>query len=722
MKSLYNYRLSLSVLWLLLGCLCFTMCVTSLAHAQGLGQKTAIKLDNIMVESDFEEGTETSPTPEEAGEALRKIAGGIGFVEAEYFLDEFAQSLGDTLVFTPGVFADTSAQRENRISIRGSGLGQSFERRGLTLLRDGVPITRASGSTEFQEIDPLSIRYLEVYKGANGLRYGAASLGGAVNVVTPTGRTAGQTWFGRIEGGSFGSLRVNSSYAESDEDSDFYITATGLRSDGFRDHSDVKSGYLFSNAGWQLSPQLETRFYLTTLSDNFELAGALSLEDALATPKAVSPPVTIGPFFPGGPVTVLDPGPIADDWDRNLDVLRIANRTVYSGSGYRLEAGFWYSYRNLDHAITRFAGIIDQDEHEFGLFTQLSGDSSLGELPFEWLFGVQANKGSNDARRWANDFGQRGELTARSDQDAEQVVSYGQLGWKLGERTTLLTGVQHFYAKRDNQARVNDVTGRLDYQQWNPRLGMLYQLDPMVQLYANISRSAEPPSIADLTSGGALDFTPLGVQTAWTAELGSRGERNGIAWDVSMYRSWIDGELLKFGAPGTFGFVSFTENANNTTHQGIELGLDVPLFADSMLSAGHELVLRQVYTYNDFQFDNDPGFGDNRLAGVPEHLYISELRFDHVNAWYLAVNVRWVPDGPFADFANTVQVPGYALFGVNAGLELSSNISLYLSIENLFDKRYISNVTTNANQTEEHSRLFTPGQGAGVFGGINLRF
>ena len=94
------------------------------------------------------------------------------------------------LDLTPGVFADTSAQRERRISIRGSGLNSGFERRGLTVLRDGVPISRASGATEFQEIDPLTIRYLEVFKGANGLQFGAASLGGAVNIVSPTGRTA----------------------------------------------------------------------------------------------------------------------------------------------------------------------------------------------------------------------------------------------------------------------------------------------------------------------------------------------------------------------------------------------------------------------------------------------------------------------------------------------------------------------------------------------------
>ena len=36
----------------------------------------------------------------------------------------------------------------------------------------------------------LTARYTEVYKGGNALRFGGALLGGAVNLVTPTGRTA----------------------------------------------------------------------------------------------------------------------------------------------------------------------------------------------------------------------------------------------------------------------------------------------------------------------------------------------------------------------------------------------------------------------------------------------------------------------------------------------------------------------------------------------------
>ena len=84
------------------------------------------------------QGTPTSPTPKAARKELERVPGATGLVEDEGFADIFAQSIGDVLELTPGVFADTSAQRESRISVRGSGLNSSFERRGLTVLREGV--------------------------------------------------------------------------------------------------------------------------------------------------------------------------------------------------------------------------------------------------------------------------------------------------------------------------------------------------------------------------------------------------------------------------------------------------------------------------------------------------------------------------------------------------------------------------------------------------------
>ncbi len=695
------------------------------AFAQGVGQTTP--LDEITVIG--ERTSLTAPGAAEARDILERVPGGVGLVEADVFLDDFAQSIGDTLVFTPGVFADTSAQRETRISIRGSGLNSSFERRGISVRRDGVPISRASGSTEFQEIDPLTIDYIEVFKGANGLRYGAASLGGAINIVTPTGRTRDDAFTFRAEGGSFATARASASVAHARDKWDFYGGVTGLRSDGYRDHSDVRSVYGHSNVGRKFDNGVETRVYLTVLSDNFELAGSLALDDALANPTAAGRSVTIGPFFPGGPVTVLDPGPEADDWDRNLDVFRIANKTVVPLDAVTLEAGAWYALRDLDHAITRFAGVIAQAEHEVGGFLRLAGDNKLAGLNVDWVFGAEVAASDNDARRFENNAGERGALRNRSDQDARNILVYGQADISLTDELTAIVGVQYLNTLRDSDNVFNAVDGDVSESQINPRFGLLWDVDDNAQLFANVNRGFEPAGISDLTAGGVLDFTPLAAQDTWTVEAGTRGQRDWIAWDFSIYRSWIENEFIDLAQPSFGGFISATFNADETVHQGIELGVDLFLTPPALEEKGAELIWRNIYTYNDFFFTSDPrdlngqafAFDGNRLAGVPEQIYVSELRLEK-GRWYAAVNLRWVPEGPFADFANTVQVPDYELIGVTAGYDITDNARLFVSAENLADEVYISNVSTVADQSLEGARVFTPGQGRAVFGGLSVAF
>ncbi len=687
------------------------------SFAVGLGQKdNAIKLNDMEVVASSAPRNLTSPTIEQARAKLEQIPGAIGFVEAEIFMDEFAQSLGDTLVFTPGVYADTSAQRENRISIRGSGLNSSFERRGITVFRDGIPITRASGSTEFQEVDPTSIRYIEVYKGANAFRYGATALGGAINIVTPTGLNSEDTFKARFEGGSFNSQRLNLSYANAVDNIDYYVGVTGLHSDGFRDHSDVESAYSFANIGIQLSDRLETRFYYTGLSDNFELAGSVSLEDALTNRKQSARAVT------AGPVTLANSA-IEDDWDRNLDVLRLANKTAFKiKDNLQLEGGLWYSYRDLDHAITSFAGIINQIEDEYGAYSRLTGNTNIASFPFNWTLGGQVNIGDNDAKTFANVFGKEGALRTHNDQDSENLAIYLETDIALSEKIKALAGVQYNYATRSNDVIFDSSPGpgAESYNQINPRFGLLWTPTDSAQHFFNISRSFEPPAMSDLTAGGALDFTPLEAQDAWTVELGTRGQTEYFSWDLAIYKSWIENELIDVAAPGFGAAVTNTTNANDTIHQGLEAGIDLFIAPSFIKDNGLDLIWRNVITINDFNFDNDATYNDNTLAGVPDALYVTELRLDS-DKWYAGVNVRWVPNGPYADYANTFQVDGFELLGFTAGLDITNNISLYVSGENMLDKNYISNVTTIADRSQDpNSTQFTPGQGRAVFAGINI--
>src|SRR6185503_4995498 len=105
------------------------------------------------------------------------------------------------------------------------------------LFMDGIPINTADGYGDFQEIDPSAYRYVEVYKGANALRYGSNALGGAINLVTPTGRDAAPLE-ARIDIGSFGYVKGQASTGGVSGDIDYFATVSAQRIDGYRDHSN----------------------------------------------------------------------------------------------------------------------------------------------------------------------------------------------------------------------------------------------------------------------------------------------------------------------------------------------------------------------------------------------------------------------------------------------------------------------------------------------------
>ena len=119
-------------------------------------------------------GSLTSPNTAEARAENDRTPGAVELVpDTAYKASTPATTIKDALDYVPGVFAQPKWGDDTRLSIRGSGLSRNFHLRGLQLYMDGIPINTADGFGDFQEIDPTAYRYIEVYKGANALRFGA---------------------------------------------------------------------------------------------------------------------------------------------------------------------------------------------------------------------------------------------------------------------------------------------------------------------------------------------------------------------------------------------------------------------------------------------------------------------------------------------------------------------------------------------------------------------
>lgn len=638
---------------------------------------------DVRSASDVVAGTIIVVAQRSANEAERRAMatpGGADVVTYRDYADRSLVSLRDTLAFSPGVYAQPRFGQEVRISIRGSGLSRGYHMRGLTLLQDGIPINLADDNGDFQELEPAFFDHLEVYRGANALRFGSGTLGGAINGVTPTGDRAHGLYV-RLDGGSFGMARGLASLGLGDRDANGWLAVSADTHQGDRDHAKRHSLRLHGNAGFRLTDRIATRFYVSANHIEQQLPGALTRAVALTAPAT---------------------GNFAGDQARDIDSLRLQNRTTVDIGKARLNLGAFVNLKSLFHPIYQ---VLDQHSVDRGLFARLD----YADGPFELTLGGESRWGATEAKRFVNVDGRRGALTFDARQTARTSTVYGEARFRPIPTLQLIAGLIHADGYRRQEQRFPaPVVGEAAYASLSPRIGLLWEPRPNVQVYANYSRSAEFPTFIELAQVAA--FVPVRQQHAWTFEVGTRGKVGWASWDVSFYRAELRGEMLQYTVGPDIPAATF--NADRTLHQGIEAGLS--------LEPARWLRIRQVWQYSDFRFRHDAEFGDNRLPVVPRHVLRTEIRFG-TEALHVAPNLEWVPQGAWADYANTARAPGYAIVGLSAGATVARGVDLFVDARNLGGKQAIGDISAMIRATPA-SEIYYPVERRAVYAGVRARF
>lgn len=659
-----------------------------------------------------------SVTPAEAEQILEKTPGGVTVVDAKTFQSGRTGNMDDTLKLATGVYIQSRfGSDEARVSIRGSGLQRTFHGRGLMLLQDGVPLNLADGGFDMQAVEPQATRYIEVERGANALRYGSSTFGGAINYVSKTGRTAPAMVL-RAEAGSFDYQRYQLAVAGQQGNVDGYASFSHVEQDGFRDHARQRNGRFFGNVGFQLTPQIESRFYLTAVDTDSELPGNLTYAQLKADPRQATARSK------------------ARDQHRDFVLYRVANRTAIThDSGSVTEVTTFAAKKQLFHPIEFFPtgpGIIEQDNRDWGVGVRHSAKTAWVGKAQEHAIGVQWRHGLvlDERYGYANNVfvpgqgfavgQQRGALDNRQKQLADNVELYGQSSWTWTPDLTTVVGVQSAMTKRKQTVLVDNIGvvngGTLlptasyqeSYKRTSPKAGFIYRLPADAELYGNVSGSFEPPSFAE-----TLSNKPLRAQRAVTTELGLRGNRHvenaNWGWDITAYRAKLKNELLEVQVnPGQFA----TSNADKTVHQGVEAGVSV---------LANRWKAQASYLYNDFKFDRDAGFGNNTIAGVPAQVLAAEAAFKlPAGIWFgptlRAASRSWV------DHMNTLAAPGYTVLGLKLNQSLAHGIDWFVEGRNLTDKRYAATTGVVGNANGVDIAQFSPGEGRAVYVGVSKAF
>lgn len=682
----------------------------------------------------------------EAERKLEQVAGGVALVDNTVLERQAVFTNADFLNLQPGVYAQTASGSDGiKLSIRGSAVnrGANFFRSGVLFLFDGLPVT-GPGGTPYELFEPLGLARTEILRGANAFTYGSSTLGGAINYVTRTGRDA-PVFGARAESGSYGYYKVQGQSGAVLGPVDYYVSVTHGARDGFQDQTRSNNFGISGNIGIQLTPNIETRFFLRYRETFNETPGFLTKAEIEADPRQARPLNTADPsgaLTPGRQNTRrIQPGSL---WLANRTTFTLADDSV-------LTLGFVYHDYPIDiqggvnRAIWGYTDLSGTFRYErtdelFGRDAKLT----LGGLvTFHPKNGFQSNsvriptgpttglRPGTEIRRAYYD-GLDGNVFF--EHDSQPVEGLHVILGLAGVRVERSTGLE--------APIIEGLTTPFSRNQWYaaPRAGFLYDATDVIQLFGNVSRSVEPHNdwsnlttpptipVGNPAAGQAARGLDLNDQLATTYELGVRGSIPILGQlSLSAYRADVRDELLSVEvvpASGTSPAITAESNASPTIHQGIEFGLTTPIIGSSRPGNGFGLALTQSYTYNDFRFKNDAAFGRNRLPGIPEHTYVAQLNVNLPNGFYGGLNTS-VASKNWLDFANTVSADSYQLFGASIGWEEPrGKYRLFVDFDNITDERYgavVSPVYDLRGSDATNPRL-TPGDGFTVIGGVSFEF
>jgi len=640
-----------------------------------------------------------------APEALAAVPGGTAVVDRAEILDTRANNFKDVFDLTPGVLAQPRfGADESQFSIRGSGLRNNFHVRGVNLFVNGIPYQDADGFSDFEALEFMAASRVEVWKGANALRFGANTSGGAVNLVTqdPSDASALQL---RTLGGSYGyykgQLSSGGRLGLGPESVGYYGSFSGLTSQGYREHSAQTRERLMGNL--TIPASSDTDFVVDVIQAHVteKLPGSLTQDEMDTDPRKA------------------DPANVLFDWGRRFDYVRGGVRMNHRfGDGGTLSVTGFGSYRNMDHPIYL---VLDQDTRNYGGEIRYALSSSLFGRPNRFVAGFAPFYGNAEERDYVNAEGERGPLADAFGTSAGNLALYIEDQFDLSSALTLVIGTGAQRSTRSYEDRFTEDGNRSDertYEALTPKFGLLWSPAPGIQVFANASRSYEAPLLLELKSYGSPGFLALAAQDTWQYELGSRGKlSDAVTWDVSLFDLEIENEIVNTNVQ-PFPDAPFTipsyRNVPRTRHRGAEVGLGGLIAPD--LFGFASLSGRAAYTYSDFRFVDDPDYGDNLLPGAPRHLVRAELRFDGPAGVWIAPAIDVSPSPYFVDSANTASNARYFVWNLSAGWD-GPAFGLFLQLTNLGDTIYSAAVQVD----NALGRYFEPADGRSVAGGIRWR-
>jgi iron complex outermembrane receptor protein len=392
---------------------------------------------------------------------------------------------------------------------------------------------------------------------------------------------------------------------------------------------------------------------------------------------------------------------------------------AYKG-GSELLVRAYYVHRDFENRLpfdinsNGQGGNVDLGRQFYGLGGRWT--TNMGERA-RLVFGADYEAQRDHRVRYANLEGIRGDLTTNQDEDVTDYAVYAQGMWSVTESLTLNAGVR----LDEIDYRISDRldqggSGTIDFSELSPMAGISWALGSGKHLYANISQSFDPPATTELANpDAATGFNQsLESQTALNMEVGFKGERARLRYEVALFHIDVDGAIVPYELEGSGQ--TFYENAGTSTHDGLE--------TSALVEVADGVTLSLSYTWSDFTFDQFQGidgesYDGNRIPGIPRNLWQGSVQWQPGPAWFMAFDVLHASHF-YADNDNTVEVGDYTVADLRFEYR-HSDVRLewapFAGVNNVFDEQYNDNVRLNA----AFGRYYEPAPERNFYFGLEIR-
>lgn len=638
-------------------------------------------------------------------------------------------------------------------SDNGTGIGYSFfSMRGIDQTRinvtvNGVPINDPQNQgVFFNNFADLasSAHSIQVQRGVGSSTNGTAAFGGSINILT---QPVNNDFSAELHAGygSFNSRRLTAQVQTGTFGKNWgaYLRLSNLATDGFRENSTSEiSSFMFSVArqtekslfrlnAWggdaqstlaymgadanqlannrrfnplQLGERDRFKQNFYQVQYNYVINKRQSISSSAYAVTGNAPYFQFHfPAIWGTPYGFFNlPEPIVGN-----DTFRVADAMT----AYRLNQFFYGGFINYNHTFNNFSLIAGVHANSF---------------TSEHFLEVQNMQiwpaGFNAPHRVYFNTGTKQELSAFIKGTYHINASLNVYA-DLQVRTARFSYKPQVMAIAQNAFNVEDM----QWQFFNPKLGINYSVNRFASLYAMFAMSGREPTRLDYfrddLANRDIKQNEVKPEFVTNIELGYRYQSQRVNLQVNGYMMQFTNAIINTGATNNFG-APITTNVPNVLRAGIELDVNWKISQRFLITHASNFSRNRIKEitqfYTDYSGTNPVNVGVNfnntQPALTPAIIVNQGVRYTPFEMVYADANFRYVGE-QFTDNSsiNAAKIPGYYVADLRLGLQLKKwlkkDINLSFLANNIFNNSYsmwgnnalFSNVATpNANGT------FTP--------------